>query len=172
MKKINALVVELVATLINKGMYILYKTTNIITGKYYIGVSNNRDRYYKGSGTALLASIRKHGRKNFIKEVLETFETSEEAFAREAEVVNEDFVKDCNTYNVKVGGKGGIGQKKSEEHRQKIRAARAMQTNLKGGRKLITPKDELKRLVEELGTRGAAEYLGISWTALRGRLYR
>ena len=153
-------------------MYILYKTTNIITGKYYVGVSNNNDKYYKGSGTALLNAIKQYGSKNFIRETLETFETEKDAFAKEAEVVNEDFVKDRNTYNIKVGGKGGTGQKKSEEHKQKIREARAKQTNNNGGRKPAMDTHFLIKQVELYGIKGAAKNLDLTYYQCRDRYYR
>jgi hypothetical protein len=153
-------------------MYILYKTTNTISGRYYVGVTNNNDKYYKGSGTALLEAIKKYGSKNFIKEVLETFETEEEAFAAEAKVVNEEFVKDRNTYNIKVGGKGGTGQLKTEAHKQKIREARAKQTTTNGGRKPAMDPLEFITLCNKLGKRKAAEELQISLTACRSRYHR
>jgi len=153
-------------------MYILYKTTNTVNGRYYVGVTNDNDKYYKGSGTALLNAIKEYGGKHFIRETLETFETEKEAFAREAEVVNEDFVNDRSTYNIKVGGKGGTGQSKSETHKQKIREARAKQANNNGGRKNLTSKAKLCSLIEQYGWEGGAEKLGISLSAFKTRYYR
>jgi len=56
-------------------MYIIYKTTNLINGKIYIGqhlVKNeiNLDPWYLGSGTFLFKAIKKYGRDNFKREVL------------------------------------------------------------------------------------------------------
>ena len=90
--------------------YILYKTTNRCSGKFYIGVTNgNRDRY-KGSGTLLKQAIKIYGCENFVREDLEHFDTAEAAYRREAEIVTKDLVKNRNCYNIKIGGKGGIGQ--------------------------------------------------------------
>jgi hypothetical protein len=152
--------------------YIIYKTTNTINGKYYIGVHNDTKSNYLGSGKALLNAIKEHGRENFVRETLQVFATEEEAYAREANIVNETFVADRNTYNVGKGGKGGPGQPKSEEHKRKIAKARAKQTIVNAGRKQAMPKEQLVNLVDKLGFRGAAEELGISWSAVRGRYYR
>lgn len=58
-------------------MYI-YKTTNIINGKIYIGQSQRSiddTTHYYGSGKLLKASIKKYGVKNFNKEIIDTADT-------------------------------------------------------------------------------------------------
>lgn len=93
-------------------MAYMYKTTNVMNGKYYIGVSSRDDERetYLGSGKFLKLAIQKYGRDNFEKEILEEFDSPKEAFTREAEIVNEEFVKDPETYNCVIGG-GGTGPK-------------------------------------------------------------
>jgi hypothetical protein len=52
--------------------YIVYKTTNIITGRFYIGshqTSNINDGYI-GSGKVLKMAVRKYGRDNFKFEII------------------------------------------------------------------------------------------------------
>ena len=90
----------------------IYKTTNIVNNKYYIGMhsTNNLDDGYIGSGTVLAKSIRKYGKENFVKEILEYFTDRDSLRKREGEIVNEDFVNDKMCMNVRLGGeKGNFG---------------------------------------------------------------
>ena len=50
---------------------IIYKTTNLINGKIYIGQDSKNDPKYIGSGYLLIKSIKKYGKNNFKKEILE-----------------------------------------------------------------------------------------------------
>ena len=152
--------------------YIIYKTTNTINGKYYIGVHNNTKDTYLGSGRALLNAIQEYGRENFVRETLEVFATEEEAYVREAQLVNEKVVADRNSYNIGKGGKGGPGQPKSEAHKQKIRDNHLRKSNPGAGRKPAMDPKELVTLCDTIGKRKAAEVLGISLTACRSRYHR
>jgi hypothetical protein len=159
--------------MINNYMsYILYKTTNILNGKYYIGVTNGKDPNYLGSGRVLLSAIKEYGRKNFVRETLEVFDTEEEAYRREVEVVNEAVVADRNSYNIGKGGKGGPGQSKSKEQIEKLKRNHLRKSNPGAGRKPATNPKLLVELVETYGRAKAAEILGISLSACEGRYYR
>lgn len=87
----------------------VYKTTCLVNGKIYIGVHKtlNENDSYLGSGTSFKLAEEKYGKDKFVKEIIEIFDTKEEAYALEAELVTEEFVKLSTNYNLKPGGEGG-----------------------------------------------------------------
>jgi group I intron endonuclease len=94
----------------NKKYHFIYKTTNLINGKYYVGMhstSNLKDRYL-GSGKKLKYSIAKYGKENFNFEILEFFDNREELIKREEELVNIDLLNDSNCLNLQKGGKSSF----------------------------------------------------------------
>lgn len=93
-----------------KSVYTVYKTTNKENGKFYIGVhkTKNPNDYYLGSGVGIKRAIEKYGRESFHKEVLFIFESEEEAYQKEKEIVTEEFVKNKGNYNGTLGGVGGF----------------------------------------------------------------
>jgi hypothetical protein len=100
-------------------LHYLYKITNLINNKIYIGIhsTDNLDDGYFGSGKVLIKAIKKYGKENFKKEIIEQFESREHASIQEELIVNEDFIKRVDTYNCKIGGdnSGILGYKFSDE---------------------------------------------------------
>jgi hypothetical protein len=88
--------------------YTVYKITNLVNNKIYVGlhVTDNLNDDYLGSGKQIQAAVKKYGRDNFKREYIKICKTPEEMYNLEAEIVNEDFVKNPNTYNMKTGGTG------------------------------------------------------------------
>lgn len=115
--------------------YILYKTTNLVNQKIYVGVhkTSRLDDGYMGSGKVICAAIKKHGVENFRTEILEHFDNSEAMYAREAEVVNEDFLARPDVYNLSLGGHGGFGYL----NRTGLNTKRDMSKNRNGGLAVI-----------------------------------
>ncbi len=86
--------------------YIVYKTTNLINNKYYIGQhqTTNINDGYLGSGDLICYSINKHGRENFKREILFNFDNFDEMNEKEKELVTLKEVKDPMCYNMIPGG--------------------------------------------------------------------
>ena len=104
-----------------KKYSIVYKTTNTINNKFYIGVhqTNNLEDSYLGSGIIISNAIKKYGKSSFKREILFIYDDVLDAYAKEKELVTEDLVTDKNCYNNCVGGRGGVGNlKHTEEHKQ------------------------------------------------------
>ena len=59
-------------------IYTVYRTTNNINNKIYIGVhkTTNPNDKYLGSGLAIKSSIKKHGKENFTKSILFEYDNS------------------------------------------------------------------------------------------------
>ena len=92
----------------NRKYNYFYKITNNINNHFYYGVhsTDNLDDGYMGSGTRLGYAIRKYGIENFKKEIIKFFDTYNEAYEYEAEIVTEELTKNSNCYNIQQGGKG------------------------------------------------------------------
>ncbi|QOI66631.1 hypothetical protein [Erwinia phage FBB1] len=88
--------------------YIVYKTTNKINGFYYIGVhkTHNLNDGYLGSGKYLKSAISKYGKESFERTILHECCSSEEMYKLENEIVNAEYLKLPNVYNLKIGGEG------------------------------------------------------------------
>ena len=89
-----------------KSIYTVYKTTNTINNKIYIGVHftpNPNDSYF-GSGIIIKSSIKKYGKENFIKSILFEFDNPEDAYLKESQIVNNSFIHRTDTYNIALGG--------------------------------------------------------------------
>ena len=99
-----------------KNIHYIYKTTCVITGRWYVGMHSCYDINdgYMGSGVVLRRSIRKYGVENHVKEILEFLPTRETLILREREIVNKELIGDGKCMNLKEGGEGGIT---NEEHK-------------------------------------------------------
>lgn len=102
-------------------VHIVYCTTNLINKKIYVGIHKTENPYkfdgYLGNGLwcndayylnhpkePFHYAVKKYGSKNFIRKTLAVFEGRKEALKMEAEIVNEEFIKRADTYNITLGG--------------------------------------------------------------------
>lgn len=111
-----------------KKYHVICKTTNTITGRYYIGMhsTDNLDDGYLGSGRRLKYSVKKYGKDNHIVEILEHCLDRSSLIEKEKEIVNHDLIKDEYCMNLHTGGMCGpisnLGSKRSEETKKKMGA--------------------------------------------------
>lgn len=87
--------------------FVIYKITNIVNGRYYIGrhATKNINDEYMGSGKAISNAIKKYGKDNFVKEILAEALTREDLWELEKQIVNDTIVNDPLSYNMTYGGK-------------------------------------------------------------------
>ena len=92
-----------------KKYHFIYKTTNLVNNKFYVGMHSTDDLEdgYFGSGKRIHYSVNKHGLENHQVEILEFLSSREELKRREAEVVNEELLANPLCMNLKFGGEGG-----------------------------------------------------------------
>lgn len=124
-------------------VFIIYKTTNQINGKIYVGqhkiespeLSATFDGYL-GSGKLLIRAVNKYGEENFYRETLELCYSKKLTDEREIYWIKELSATDRNIgYNIGLGGNGGnnlknhpnykeickkISKKASESHKNHI----------------------------------------------------
>jgi len=92
-----------------KKHHFIYKTTNLVNNKIYIGKHSTDDINdgYMGSGRLILKALNKYGKYKFKREILSYHNSSNDAFIEEANIVNDEFINRSDTYNLIVGGFGG-----------------------------------------------------------------
>lgn len=97
----------------------IYKTTNLLNGKYYIGMhsTDNLNDGYNGSGKKLWYSIKKYGKENFKCEILEFLPDRSSLKEREKELVNIDLLNDLLCMNLMCGGEGGFISEEQQRYR-------------------------------------------------------
>jgi hypothetical protein len=111
-------------------MYI-YKVTNEINDKVYIGLSTVKSKYnrknYYGSGLLIKKALKKYGKENFRKEILFESDNIEELKEMEIQLIRESNELGEDSYNIAEGGQTGHWTHyKTEEELQDIRERQAL----------------------------------------------
>ena len=89
----------------------IYKTTNLINGKKYIGQHRTNldclDPNYIGGGKLILEAIQKYGKENFSVEIIKWCKDDEDLNSSEIEIISLlDAVNSNDYYNIASGGLG------------------------------------------------------------------
>jgi hypothetical protein len=123
--------------------YTVYKITNKVNGKIYIGVHKTEELNdgYLSSSDIVAYAIKKHGKDSFTKEIIYFAKSEEDMFNKEAELVNEAFVQRKDTYNIKCGGNGSwtVWNKSKEAFAARSKGGKNSPTHFKPG--YIGPKN-------------------------------
>jgi hypothetical protein len=107
----------------SKKFNYVYITTNLVNGKQYVGDHStvNLNDGYLGSGRPAFANAKKkHGKENFRKEILEFFDTKQEAYNAQEKWINEYNTLIPNGYNISPAGGMQSGNGWSEKSREKM----------------------------------------------------
>ena len=106
--------------------HIIYKTTCLVTGRWYIGMhsTDDLDDGYQGSGTFLWKSIKKHGKEKHVTVILEHLPDRHTLGLREEEILTKEFRADPLCMNFRSGGTGNQpGASLPAETKAKVSAA-------------------------------------------------
>jgi group I intron endonuclease len=149
---------------------VIYKTTNLVNGKFYIGKDAKNKTDYLGSGIILKYAIEKYGEENFTKQILQECKTQNEL--NDAEIYWIEFYNATDKkigYNIALGGAGGdtysnnpnldiiklkfagennpfYGKTHTQESKDKIRDSRLGKKAWNSGKKLIYSKETLEKM--------------------------
>jgi group I intron endonuclease len=136
-------------------VHYVYLTTNLINGKQYIGdhSTHNLDDGYLGSGKLIRRSLKKYGKENFKKEILEHCETKELAFNNQEKYINQYNTLHPNGYNINpIGGFNKMDEKtrkKISKSRKGIKFSEEHIRNLSESHKGISQTEETKRKISK-----------------------
>ena len=137
---------------IDGKFHVVYKTTVIETGKFYIGKHSTRvleDGYF-GSGRLIGKFINKHGISGLKREILAYCDSVKEAFQKEKELIGDLYQLDENCMNLQPGGGGGF---KDDDHQRKCATA-----GLNGFRKKLENPEYRASICDTFSKARFAEY--------------
>lgn len=118
---------------------IIYKTTNLINGKIYIGKDSDNCKNYLGGGSILNLAIKKHGKENFKKETLRVCKSQ-----KELDIFEKIFIRRFNSIDKNIGynilSGGGESPTKNKEVANRMRQTKIKKFSTSEG-------DETRRLI-------------------------
>lgn len=142
----------------------VYKITNKITGKVYIGITNQgagaryRHHWYEariGEPAPIHRSMAKYGEENFTLEIIDFADTYEELKEKEKYWIKQyDSMNRDKGYNLTEGGDGTFGRMHSEETKDKIRQkATGRKVSEETKKKMSDSQKSIKMLIEHMQMR-------------------
>lgn len=127
----------------------IYITTNMCDGKKYLGQKKFDDKWenYLGSGKVFKKAIKKYGKDNFIRNIVDIAYSAEELNQKEYQYsILLNVVESNDFYNLVYGGGATPGYKFSEEQKHRISEAMCGEKHHNYGKHL---SNETKRKISE-----------------------
>ena len=177
----------------------IYKTTNIINGKIYIGMhkANFFDTKYMGSGIFIKQAFKKYGKNNFVCELIDIAENIQELKEKEIYYINLFNSRNLEIgYNIHRGGYGGSdkgrkpetiakmsaslkgrkswneGKHLSKETKEKIAKSRLGKKGISGTKgKKMSVESKLKMYIDQKGIKHTEEYKKMMSKKMKGRVF-
>lgn len=159
---------------------IIYKATNLVNGKIYIGLTIKTLKVRKiqhisgsrnNSNLAFHRALRKYGENNFVWETIDSAKTEEELKEKEIYWIAYYnccvFADNSNGYNLSSGGDGTSGYKQTDAQKQKnsdIRKKKGLAKGSKNIKAKLTENEvlQIKELIKEgLSLRDIADKFGV-----------
>lgn len=146
-------------------MYYIYKLTNRINGKGYVGVTNNyekrmREHSYASNDYAISRAIRKHGWDSFNHEIIAQTECHVNAYrVLEPKYIAEHDTKDSG-YNLTDGGEGTLGYSPSSDARNKMSEAKKGKTLSEDHKRKISESNMGRKVHDETKQKISAKLKG------------
>jgi hypothetical protein len=139
----------------------------MINNNFYIGKHSTNDLNdgYLGSGYHLKNAIMFYGVNNFKKEILCFFDSEDEAYAYEKEVVTLDLVNDSSCYNIITGGRNCIDFYRNDYYAKKRQNTFAQKRKkaLELGVSYGTTKESAKKALDTKKNSGIFDKWSIEW---------
>lgn len=126
---------------------IIYKVTNLINNKIYIGQTNGNQLSYRGSGVVIKLAHKKYGKSNFKFETLIEGDFNQEL----TDLLETEYIEMFNStnrnigYNISLGGTGKF-TKRSEEFKIKCKINAKITKNALGSKRTLECKEKMSIL--------------------------
>lgn len=123
----------------------IYVTINNLTGKKYLGLHTKWNKNYLGSGNYLLTAIKKYGKENFTRYIIDVADSYEELIHLEAEYITKKFqvnlAKSDDWYNITSGLQRGGNTWEGMSEEDRIARAKKVSKANKGKRRTEEQKE-------------------------------
>jgi group I intron endonuclease len=129
---------------------IIYKTINLLNRKVYVGKDTYNNQNYLGSGILIVRAIKKYGKLNFKKEIIDIVESQQELNEKEMYWIKLLNCRAPNGYNLTDGGEGISGYIFDAVAKKKISEAMKGKPSWNSGKKGIYSERHKKNIAKAI----------------------